>query len=91
MGCTALSTIVSIANGQILLLGSRYKLPPVADTYNWLDPSIKRQPSVEAVRSRQGSASSQRSLSQTSLSSTALRDTQHSNDIPGEVYLLLVH
>ena len=77
-----LSTIVSISSGQILLLGSRFKTPPSPDMINWLDPSLKRQHSSSEVssRSRQGSASSQRSqrsLSQTSLSS-AVRDSSHS-------------
>ena len=77
-----LSTIVSISSGQILLLGSRFKTPPSSDMINWLDPSLKRQHSSSEVssRSRQGSASSQRSqrsLSQTSLSS-AVKDSSHS-------------
>lgn len=76
VGCTPLSTVVSISNGQLLLLGSRYKQAPSTDSRNWLDPSsVKRQLSNEAVRSRQGSASSQRSLSQSSISS-ALKESQ---------------
>ncbi|KAF6021597.1 hypothetical protein EB796_020093 [Bugula neritina] len=76
VGCSPMSTIVSISNNsQIILLGSRYKTSPVTDTYNWLDPSVKRQYSTELNRSRQGSAgSADRSLTQISLSNSALRE-----------------
>ncbi|XP_067944388.1 uncharacterized protein [Watersipora subatra] len=76
IGCTPLSTVVSISNGQLLFLGSRYKQAPSTDSRNWLDPSsVKRELSNEAVRSRQGSASSQRSLSRSSILS-ALKESQ---------------
>lgn len=50
------------SSGQLLFWGGRFKIAPQTDSRNWLNPGERRQ----------NSASSLRSMSQTSLNSTAL-------------------